>query len=261
MSRERRPRLRARARRRGRRDHAGALPRASTCVVETKPDLTPVSEADRAAEEAIRALVARERPGEGVLGEEFGDDGDGGALDRRPDRRDDELRPRHPGVGRRCSRSSATASSTSGSCRRRRSAAAGGRFAASGAVGGDGERVPRLGGRAARGLRRSRRRRRARCRRAGRRSSRRAWAIRGLERLLAALPRRRGRARRRRPTRRCSSGTTPPSGSSSRRPAAAARPSTGGALAPGGSWLSTNGVLHDEVGSLLATVGGVRDRS
>jgi histidinol-phosphatase len=43
--------------------------------VETKPDLTPVSEADRAAEEAIRAMVAERRPGEGVLGEEFGDDG------------------------------------------------------------------------------------------------------------------------------------------------------------------------------------------
>src|SRR5262249_50286568 len=49
--------------------------RALDLVVETKPDLTPVSEADRAAEESIRALVARERPGEGVLGEEFGDDG------------------------------------------------------------------------------------------------------------------------------------------------------------------------------------------
>jgi len=49
--------------------------RASDLVVETKPDLTPVSEADRAAEEAIRALVASERPGETVYGEEFGDDG------------------------------------------------------------------------------------------------------------------------------------------------------------------------------------------
>jgi histidinol-phosphatase len=49
--------------------------RARDLVVETKPDLTPVSEADRAAEEAIRALVARDRAGEGVLGEEFGDDG------------------------------------------------------------------------------------------------------------------------------------------------------------------------------------------
>ena len=43
--------------------------------VETKPDLSPVSEADRAAEEAIRELVAHRRTGEGVLGEEFGDDG------------------------------------------------------------------------------------------------------------------------------------------------------------------------------------------
>jgi histidinol-phosphatase len=49
--------------------------RAHDLAVETKPDLTPVSEADRAAEQAIRALVARDRPGEGVLGEEFGDDG------------------------------------------------------------------------------------------------------------------------------------------------------------------------------------------
>ena len=49
--------------------------RAVDLRVETKPDLTPVSEADRAAEEAIRALVAASGRGEGVLGEEFGDDG------------------------------------------------------------------------------------------------------------------------------------------------------------------------------------------
>jgi histidinol-phosphatase len=49
--------------------------RASDLRVETKPDLTPVSEADRAAEEAIRAHVASSGRGEGVLGEEFGDDG------------------------------------------------------------------------------------------------------------------------------------------------------------------------------------------
>ena len=49
--------------------------RALDLAVETKPDLTPVSEADRAAEQAIRELVARGRPGEGVLGEELGDDG------------------------------------------------------------------------------------------------------------------------------------------------------------------------------------------
>jgi histidinol-phosphatase len=49
--------------------------RAADLVVETKPDLTPVSEADRAAEEALRSLVASSGRGEGVLGEEFGDDG------------------------------------------------------------------------------------------------------------------------------------------------------------------------------------------
>jgi histidinol-phosphatase len=42
-------------------------------VVETKPDLTPVSDADRATEEALRIRLAVERPGDGVLGEEYGD--------------------------------------------------------------------------------------------------------------------------------------------------------------------------------------------
>jgi histidinol-phosphatase len=52
--------------------------RASDLRVETKPDLTPVSEADRAVEERLRERIAAERPGERVLGEEFGaDDGDG----------------------------------------------------------------------------------------------------------------------------------------------------------------------------------------
>jgi histidinol-phosphatase len=49
--------------------------RASDLRVETKPDLSPVSEADRAAEVAIRELVGSSGRGEGVLGEEFGDDG------------------------------------------------------------------------------------------------------------------------------------------------------------------------------------------
>ncbi len=49
--------------------------RAGDLRVETKPDLTPVSEADRGAEEAIRERVAAKRAGESVLGEEFGDDG------------------------------------------------------------------------------------------------------------------------------------------------------------------------------------------
>ena len=42
-------------------------------MVETKPDLTPVTEADRAVEAELRARLARERPGDGVLGEEAGE--------------------------------------------------------------------------------------------------------------------------------------------------------------------------------------------
>ena len=51
--------------------------RAHDLVVETKPDLTPVTEADRAVEEAILERLARERPDDGVLGEEFGVRGGG----------------------------------------------------------------------------------------------------------------------------------------------------------------------------------------
>jgi histidinol-phosphatase len=45
--------------------------RALDLVVETKRDLTPVTEADRAVEEALRERIARER-GEAVAGEEYG---------------------------------------------------------------------------------------------------------------------------------------------------------------------------------------------
>jgi histidinol-phosphatase len=52
--------------------------RAADLRVETKPDLTPVTEADRAVEERLRQRIAAERPGERVLGEELGEDqGDG----------------------------------------------------------------------------------------------------------------------------------------------------------------------------------------
>ena len=44
--------------------------------VQTKPDASPVSEADLAAERAIRDILATERPGDGILGEEFGTTGD-----------------------------------------------------------------------------------------------------------------------------------------------------------------------------------------
>ncbi len=49
--------------------------RASDLRVETKPDLTPVTDADRAVERALRERIAAERPGETVLGEEEGDEG------------------------------------------------------------------------------------------------------------------------------------------------------------------------------------------
>lgn len=40
--------------------------------VRTKSDRTPVSEADEAVERAIREQLARERPDDGIVGEEFG---------------------------------------------------------------------------------------------------------------------------------------------------------------------------------------------
>jgi myo-inositol-1(or 4)-monophosphatase len=41
--------------------------------VEAKGDASPVTEADRAAERAIRALLAADLPGHGVIGEEYGE--------------------------------------------------------------------------------------------------------------------------------------------------------------------------------------------
>ena len=40
--------------------------------VDTKPDLTPVTDADRSVESALRDTLATERPDDSVLGEEFG---------------------------------------------------------------------------------------------------------------------------------------------------------------------------------------------
>jgi histidinol-phosphatase len=49
-------------------------------VVETKPDLTPVTEADLAVEAALRDHLATARPADAVVGEEFGaTEGRGGA--------------------------------------------------------------------------------------------------------------------------------------------------------------------------------------
>ncbi len=46
--------------------------RAGDLTVETKPDLTPVTDADRAVEREIRQLLAELRPGDAITGEEYG---------------------------------------------------------------------------------------------------------------------------------------------------------------------------------------------
>ncbi|URN15079.1 MULTISPECIES: histidinol-phosphatase [Streptomyces] len=51
--------------------------RALDLKVETKPDMTPVSEADRAVEELIREHLQRARPDDAILGEEYGVEGAG----------------------------------------------------------------------------------------------------------------------------------------------------------------------------------------
>ena len=51
--------------------------RAEDLVVETKPDLTPVSDADRTAEEVIRHQLKRTRPRDAVEGEEMETTGHG----------------------------------------------------------------------------------------------------------------------------------------------------------------------------------------
>lgn len=43
--------------------------------VTTKPDNTPVTDADKSSEEAIRALLHAHRPDDGIVGEEFGNEG------------------------------------------------------------------------------------------------------------------------------------------------------------------------------------------
>ena len=55
-----------------------SLPRfRSGLAIETKPDSTPVTEADRAVEAELRRVLADERPGDAILGEEQGAAGSG----------------------------------------------------------------------------------------------------------------------------------------------------------------------------------------
>jgi len=57
---------------------AEILPRFRSVAVETKADGSPVTEADRAAERAIRAHLGAAFPDFGVVGEEFGSEGGAG---------------------------------------------------------------------------------------------------------------------------------------------------------------------------------------
>jgi histidinol-phosphatase len=45
--------------------------------VETKPDRTPVTDADRTVEKALKALLAERRPNDALIGEEYGSTGEG----------------------------------------------------------------------------------------------------------------------------------------------------------------------------------------
>jgi histidinol-phosphatase len=49
--------------------------KALDLAVETKPDLTPVTDADRTIEERIRSALSRSRPRDAVIGEELGASG------------------------------------------------------------------------------------------------------------------------------------------------------------------------------------------
>jgi histidinol-phosphatase len=51
--------------------------KALDLIVETKPDLTPVSDADRTVEDSIRSTLKRSRSRDAVSGEEYGDTGHG----------------------------------------------------------------------------------------------------------------------------------------------------------------------------------------
>src|SRR3954452_18960469 len=51
---------------------------AATLAVRTKSDRNPVSEADEAVERMIRERLERERPDDGIVGEEFGVHGGSG---------------------------------------------------------------------------------------------------------------------------------------------------------------------------------------
>ena len=56
--------------------------RSAALVVETKPDMTPVTEADRGVERMMREVLSARRSGDAVVGEEFGTSGSESATRR-----------------------------------------------------------------------------------------------------------------------------------------------------------------------------------
>ena len=54
--------------------------RALDLKVETKPDRSPVTDADQAVEQALKAILAADAPADGIIGEEFGVSG---SIDRK----------------------------------------------------------------------------------------------------------------------------------------------------------------------------------
>jgi histidinol-phosphatase len=56
---------------------------AADLIVEAKPDLTPVTDADRAVEQALRDHLERQRPDDAILGEEYADSGNTSGPGRR----------------------------------------------------------------------------------------------------------------------------------------------------------------------------------
>ena len=55
---------------------------AQDLKIESKPDLSPVTDADKAVEEKIREVLKAERPNDKIVGEEFGSAEDIKAMDR-----------------------------------------------------------------------------------------------------------------------------------------------------------------------------------
>jgi histidinol-phosphatase len=54
--------------------------RSSRLLVETKPDLSPVTQADREIELALRQRIAQAHPDHAIVGEEFGADANGASV-------------------------------------------------------------------------------------------------------------------------------------------------------------------------------------